>query len=199
MKKTNKKTNIFTVCSVFFLTYTTNGIAQTVVSPKVPNNISTINPINLVKKSPSVSIDTPTLPVSNNTVENVIKSNHSLDGEWNWVFLDTNVSHKILITDVKHYPSHSTASGTIQSLSEQCPINLTVYNAVKTQLIASTGNVDINHDGHVFINIVCKNVSVLAIGYGLPTTKGSIVGRADVKLTGESNPIKQPFSISRIN
>ncbi|MEY3996726.1 MAG: hypothetical protein RL344_1069 [Pseudomonadota bacterium] len=122
---------------------------------------------------------------------------HSLKGKWNWVFLDTGASHKMYIDNVQHYQTHSDASGTIESLEEQCPIQLIVYNAAKTQLISNKGNVNINHDGHVIINATCKNASVLAMGYGLSSKIGSILGRSDTKIVGEDKLIKQPFVISR--
>jgi hypothetical protein len=122
---------------------------------------------------------------------------HSLKGKWNWVFLDTGASHKMYIDDVQHYQTHSDASGTIESLEEQCPIKLTVYNAAKTQFISNKGNVNINHDGHVIINATCKNASVLAMGYGLSSKIGSILGRSDIKIVGEDKLIQQPFVISR--
>ncbi len=133
-------------------------------------------------------------PPTNPKIPNI--QEHSLNGKWNWVFLDTGASHKMLINSVQHYETHSNASGTIESLEEQCPVTLTVYNTAKTQLISNNGNTNIAHDGQVIIDIKCKNATVLAMGYGLPSKIGSIVGRSDIKV-GDSKIMKQPFVISR--
>jgi hypothetical protein len=128
---------------------------------------------------------------------NNIAKEHSLIGAWTWVFLDTNAAHSVKITEASNYMTHSEAKGTIQLAKDLCPLTMTVYNQAKTSLTTSINNTVVAHDGYVMINITCQNSSIVAMAFGLPSTRAAILGRADVKVGKPTQLIPQPFAMSR--